>query len=155
MNWRNCSRSPKAEPYTLGVFSIQIPPEELEVAMWQVRYFAHEWWGETPIRLHSREVGDDGAPRLHNDFIDYLEESQALSQIHEQTREHLAAAVPNNKFPAVELAVDRWRKLLQAAELLKATGNDELAAKLGESPEWIIMSHLGHELEELLKIAKG
>ncbi len=53
---------------------IQIPPEELRAAIWQVRYFSQEWWGETPIRLHSREVGDDGAPRLHNDFIDYLED---------------------------------------------------------------------------------
>lgn len=51
------------------------PEQEVHDAKTAVRDFAIDWYGEVPIRLHeSRQIGEDGAPRLHPDFIGYLED---------------------------------------------------------------------------------
>jgi hypothetical protein len=61
------------------------------------------------------------------------------------------APVEKGSFPQSRKALSRWKKMLQAAELLKETGNEDLAEKLGETEEWIVMALLGYELEELLR----
>jgi hypothetical protein len=58
------------------VLGITLPQSEVEFAKARVRYFAMEWWGETPLRLHvPRAHGDDGAPLLHPDFVSYLDDA--------------------------------------------------------------------------------
>jgi hypothetical protein len=53
---------------------IELPTQEIEDAQDGVRQFSIDWYGETPIRLHSREIAPDGSPQLHGDFIGYLED---------------------------------------------------------------------------------
>ena len=53
---------------------ITLPVDDLAFARWRARYFAQEWFGETPIRLHEPyKVAPDGAPAMHRDFENYLE----------------------------------------------------------------------------------
>ena len=50
------------------------PPQEIHDAKTAVRDFSIDWYGETPIRLHSTEIAPDGSPQLHGDFLGYLED---------------------------------------------------------------------------------
>ena len=57
------------------MIALKAPSQEIDLARVAVRRFAIDWYGETPIRLHEpRQVGEDGAPRLHPDFVGYLED---------------------------------------------------------------------------------
>lgn len=51
------------------------PPQEIDDAKVAVRNFSIDWYGETPIRLHSNEIAPDGSPQLHGDFVGYLEDA--------------------------------------------------------------------------------
>jgi len=51
------------------------PPQEIDDAKVAVRDFAIDWYCETPIRLHSKDIAPDGSPQLHGDFIGYLEDA--------------------------------------------------------------------------------
>jgi hypothetical protein len=42
------------------------------VAFW-MRVFIEDWHGEIPLRIHSWELGDDGAPMWHPDFARWIE----------------------------------------------------------------------------------
>lgn len=46
-----------------------------EVAFWLL-CFMEGWHGETPLRIHSRNVGDDGAPDWHPDFARWIEREE-------------------------------------------------------------------------------
>lgn len=56
--------------------AISLPPDEVADARWRARHFSIEYFGESPLTLHSRrDVGFDGAPRMTNEFQSYLEGS--------------------------------------------------------------------------------
>ena len=42
------------------------------VAFW-MRVFIEDWHGEIPLRIHSWELGADGAPMWHPDFARWIE----------------------------------------------------------------------------------
>lgn len=60
--------------YTPPVLAITLPQTEVDYAKALVRDFSIDWYGETPIRLHSSQIALDGSPELHGDFVGYLED---------------------------------------------------------------------------------
>jgi hypothetical protein len=56
------------------VVALRAPTQEIDDAKVVVRQFSIDWYGETPMRLHSTEIAPDGSPQLHGDFIGYLED---------------------------------------------------------------------------------
>jgi hypothetical protein len=56
----------QAEPVTLPASVVS------STAFW-LHQFATDWVLETPLRIHTRAIGDDGAPAWHHDFGDWLD----------------------------------------------------------------------------------
>lgn len=56
---------------------IQIPETDRELARQRARWFACEWFMETPQRLHIRSVDAGGAPNFHPEFEATLEDALA------------------------------------------------------------------------------
>lgn len=56
---------------------ITLPDDAVELARQRARWFACEWFMETPIRIHGEGVDEGGAPEFHHEFERYLDESLA------------------------------------------------------------------------------
>lgn len=52
-------------------------PEETmrDLAQW-VAWFSAEWRSETPTKVHSRQIAEDGSKEWHPDFAQYMSEDQ-------------------------------------------------------------------------------
>jgi hypothetical protein len=59
------------------VLAIELPADEITFAQWKVRYFAHEWLSETPIRIHKHTNTDGAAPDFSDEFAGYMDQSLA------------------------------------------------------------------------------
>ena len=63
------------------------PPEVMKhVAFW-LRVFMEEWHGEVPLKIHSWELGRDGAPQWHPDFARWIEREDEAEE-RRRNREH-------------------------------------------------------------------
>ena len=50
-----------------------LPPSLLKSTAFWLDQFAVDWNLEIPHRIHSRDIGDDGAPAWHHDFSNWLD----------------------------------------------------------------------------------
>lgn len=67
-----------------------------------------------------------------------------------QSHQKPAPAKTEILYPKLTAALERWHKLEKANQLLRETGNDALADSLIDSEEYVVMSPIAGELEQLL-----